>query len=81
MRVIFAIDAIARVAHTDNFPACLKWARDRSEMTGRPIKIVACRGGEKYGKTIAEVNSEGVRLIHNGMRWSRGKLRYVNEQE
>ncbi len=81
MRVIFAIDAIEKVAHTNNFPGCLRWAQKRTEATGRPISIVCCRGGEKRGKTIAEVTDEGVRLIKSGTIWSRGKLRYLHVEQ
>lgn len=78
MRVVFAIDATAKVAHTNNFPGCLRWAQERTEATGRPIKIVCCRGGEKNGRTIAEVTDEGVRLIKSGTLWSSGKLGYLH---
>lgn len=81
MRVIFAIDAIEKVAHTNNLPGCLRWAQERTEATGKPIAIVCCRAGEKSGKTIAEVTREGVRLIKGGTVWSRGKLRYLNVEQ
>ncbi len=81
MRVIFAIDAIEKVAHTNNFPGCLRWAQQRTEATGRPIAIVCCRGGEKNGKTIAEVTGDGVRLIKSGLLWSRAKLGYLHVEK
>lgn len=74
MRVIIAIDEKAKVSHTNNLPGCIKWAQSRSEVTGRPIKVVVCRAGEKHGKTIAEVTTTGVRLIKTGTVWPRKKL-------
>ncbi|MBW3225491.1 hypothetical protein [Marinobacter adhaerens] len=81
MRVIFAIDAIEKVAHTNNFPGCLRWAQKRTETTGRPISIVCCRGGEKRGITIAEVTEEGVRLIKSGTIWNKAKLEFLNVEQ
>ncbi|MBU2955075.1 hypothetical protein [Marinobacter sp. F3R08] len=78
MRVVFAIDATDKVAHISNLPGCIRWAQQRTKATGRPIKIVCCRGGEKNGRTIAEVTDEGVRLIKAGTLWSHGKLRYLH---
>lgn len=81
MRVVFAIDVKARFAHTDNLPNCLLWAKDRAQATGDPIKIVVCRGGEKNGRTIAEVTRDGIRPIESGALWSRGKLEFLHGQE
>lgn len=81
MRVIFAIDATQKVAHTNNLPGCIRWAQKRTEATGRPMKIVCCRGGEKNGRTIAEVTREGVRLIQDGTLWSRAKLEFLNVEQ
>ena len=81
MRVVFAIDAIDKMAHTNNLPGCIRWAQERTQATGRPIKIVCCRGGEKNGKTIAEVSDEGIRLIKSGTIWSRGKLEHLHVEK
>lgn len=74
MRIIIAIDERARASHTNNLPGCIKWAQRRSEATGRPVKVVVCRAGEKQGRTVAEVTNAGVRLIKSGSLWPRKKL-------
>lgn len=80
MRIIMAIDERARQSHSNNLPRCIKWAQQRAEATERPIKIVVCRAGEKQGRIIAEVTSDGVRLIKSGALWPRKKLEALDEQ-
>ena len=74
MRVVYAIDEMAKVAFINSFPACRRWAQERTQATGRPIKVVCCRGGEKTGRTIAEVTGEGIRLLKSGTLWRRKSL-------
>lgn len=81
MRVIFAIDPMGKTGHVNNLPACLKWAQHRTEATGLPIKIVACRGGERHGRTIAEVTRAGVRAIESGALWHRKKLESLHVEQ
>jgi len=81
MKVIFAVDETMKMAYTNNLPGCLHWARIRATSTNRPIKIVACRAGEKYGVTIGEVTAGGNRIIHSGTLWSRKKLESLHGNE
>lgn len=74
MRTVYAIDETSKVAHTNNLPGCLRWAQERTQATGKPIKVVCCRAGEKTGRTIAEVTGEGIRLIKSGTLWRRKSL-------
>lgn len=81
MRVIFAVDESAKQAYTNHLPGCLKWAQERTEATGNPVKIVACRGGERHGKTVAEVTTDGVRPIQSGTLWHRKKLESMHVEQ
>ena len=80
MRVIFAIDEATRESHINNMPACLKWAQERAEATGRPIKILMARPDAKEAEVFAEATSEGLRAVHAGRKWSRKKLERVYGQ-
>lgn len=81
MRMIMAIDEQARVSHTNNMLACLKWALDRAEQTGNPVKLIVMRPGCKEARVFAEATPEGLRAVHAGRAWKRKRLERIYEQQ
>ncbi|EBA00263.1 hypothetical protein MELB17_04067 [Marinobacter sp. ELB17] len=70
MRLIAAVDLVSRkemVAHSDNLPNCCQWALKRAHETGRPIKIVTVRPGDRVARVIAEATRYGIRHVHAGV--------------
>lgn len=58
---------------------CLNWAVDRIREDSSPlVKIHVVRAGEKQARVVAELTSEGIRLIPNGRYVSLRKLRGAN---
>ena len=61
MRVTYAVDRSNGERYSDNLPACLLWARDRTLTTGKPVEVLSARPGGKVSR-VALVTPEGVAL-------------------
>ena len=73
MRMIMAIDEVGMVSHTNNMPACLKWAQSHAGKTGNPVKLLLGRPGCKEARIFAEATPDGIRAVHAGrvLKWRR----------
>ena len=60
------IAATKNSSYTNGWFNCLKWAQSEVESSGAIIKIHVARPEVKTARIVAEVTTEGIRVINNG---------------
>jgi len=61
MRVTYAVDRSNGERYSDNLPACLVWARNRTAATGKPVEVLTVRPGGEPTR-VALVTRAGIAL-------------------
>ena len=62
-----------RTAHPGGWLDCIAWARAHAK-EGPPVRILTARAGERTARVVAEVSTDGERLITGGRVISLGQV-------
>lgn len=52
--------------HNGGWLDVLMWARQEIKSNPTPVKLFSCRGGETVARILAEITTDGERLINEG---------------